>query len=161
MQRDPLLRRHPGVDVATKHEIYQLVGRLAREGRAILFYSSDAEELAHLAHRVIVMREGRVAAELEPPMTAEEIVSSAVRDTHAASPPLPATDERRRAPARRARRAEFWPHPLLVVLAAAVVIYCAIFYARLHALPGGFELTSTVNNTMPLVLAGLGQSLSS
>jgi ribose transport system ATP-binding protein len=73
-----------GVDIATKHEIYQLVGRLAREGRAILFYSSDAEELAHLAHRVIVMREGRVAAELEPPMTSEEIVSSAVRDTHAA-----------------------------------------------------------------------------
>jgi ribose transport system ATP-binding protein len=73
-----------GVDVATKHEIYQLVGRLAREGRAILFYSSDAEELAHLAHRVIVMREGRVAAELEPPMTAEEIVSSAVRDAYAA-----------------------------------------------------------------------------
>ena len=73
-----------GVDIATKHEIYQLVGRLAREGHAILFYSSDAEELSHLAHRVIVMREGRVAAELGPPMTSEEIVSSAVRDTHAA-----------------------------------------------------------------------------
>ncbi len=73
-----------GVDVATKHEIYQLVGRLAREGRAILFYSSDAEELAHLAHRVIVMREGRIAAELPAPVTSEEIVSSAVRDAHAA-----------------------------------------------------------------------------
>ena len=73
-----------GVDIAPKHEIYQLVGRLAREGRAILFYSSDAEELANLAHRVIVMREGRVAAELKPPMTSEEIVSSAVRDKHAA-----------------------------------------------------------------------------
>lgn len=69
-----------GVDVATKHEIYELIGRLAAEGRAILFYSSDAEELAHLCHRVIVMREGRIAAELTPPMSAEAIVSSAVRE---------------------------------------------------------------------------------
>ena len=70
-----------GVDIATKHEIYELMMRLAREGRAVLFYSSDAEELAHLCHRVLVMREGRIAAELEPPgLTAEGIVSAAVRD---------------------------------------------------------------------------------
>jgi ribose transport system ATP-binding protein len=73
-----------GVDVATKHEIYELINRLAREGRAILLYSSDAEELAHLAHRVLVMREGRIAAELRPPMTSEDIVSSAVRELDAA-----------------------------------------------------------------------------
>jgi ribose transport system ATP-binding protein len=70
-----------GVDVATKHEIYELMMRLAAEGRAILFYSSDAEELAHLCHRVLVMREGRVVAELRAPgITAEHVVSAAVRD---------------------------------------------------------------------------------
>ena len=70
-----------GVDVATKHEIYELMMRLASEGRAILFYSSDAEELAHLCHRVLVMREGRVVAELHTPgITAEQVVSAAVRD---------------------------------------------------------------------------------
>ncbi len=70
-----------GVDVATKHEIYELVVRLAAEGRAILFYSSDAEELAHLCHRVLVMREGRIVAELQAPgITAENVVSAAVRD---------------------------------------------------------------------------------
>ncbi len=70
-----------GVDVATKHEIYELMIRLAGEGRAILFYSSDAEELAHLCHRVLVMREGRIAAELKAPgITAEQIVSAAVRE---------------------------------------------------------------------------------
>jgi ribose transport system ATP-binding protein len=73
-----------GVDIATKHEIYELMMRLAREGRAVLFYSSDAEELAHLCHRVLVMREGRIAAELvAPSATAEDIVSAAVRE-----PPL-------------------------------------------------------------------------
>lgn len=74
-----------GVDVATKHEIYELVSALARDGHAILFYSSDAEELAHLCHRVLVMREGVVAAELHAPgITAEDIVSAAVRDHRAA-----------------------------------------------------------------------------
>ncbi len=74
-----------GVDVATKHEIYELMLRLASEGRSVLFYSSDAEELAHLCHRVLVLREGRVAAELKSPnITAEQIVAAAVRDHVAA-----------------------------------------------------------------------------
>ena len=73
-----------GVDVATKHEIYDLMMRLAGQGKAILFYSSEAEELAHLAHRVLVMREGRIAAELSgEALTAERIVAAAVRDRHA------------------------------------------------------------------------------
>jgi ribose transport system ATP-binding protein len=74
-----------GVDIATKHEIYQLMLRLIGEDRAILFYSSDAEELAHLCHRVLVMREGRIAAELAgPDLSAESIVAAALRDTLAA-----------------------------------------------------------------------------
>ncbi|HVE22537.1 MAG TPA: sugar ABC transporter ATP-binding protein [Acidocella sp.] len=73
-----------GVDVATKHEIYDLMMRLAGQGKAILFYSSEAEELAHLAHRVLVLREGRVAAELSgAALTAERIVAASVRDHHA------------------------------------------------------------------------------
>ncbi len=71
-----------GVDVATKHELYELVMQLAGNGHAILLYSSDAEELAHLCHRVLVMREGRIAAEMGAPgITAEHIVAAAVRDT--------------------------------------------------------------------------------
>ncbi|HWI27833.1 MAG TPA: sugar ABC transporter ATP-binding protein [Stellaceae bacterium] len=74
-----------GVDVATKHELYELIMRLAREGRSILFYSSDAEELARLSHRVLVMREGRIAAELSgDELSAETIVAAALRDSVAA-----------------------------------------------------------------------------
>ena len=74
-----------GVDIATKHEIYELMMRLAGEGKAILFYSSDTEELAHLCHRVLVLRDGRIAAELTPPaLTAEAIVAAAIRETHVA-----------------------------------------------------------------------------
>ena len=74
-----------GVDIATKREIYDLMQRLVGEGRSILFYSSDAEELAHLSHRVIVMREGRVVATLvNPGLSAEDVVAAAIKVPHAA-----------------------------------------------------------------------------
>ena len=70
-----------GVDVATKHEIYDLIIGLAKNGRSILLYSSDADELAHLSHRILVMREGRVAVELTGEgLTKEKIVAAAIRD---------------------------------------------------------------------------------
>ena len=73
-----------GIDIATKHEIYELMMRLAGEGKAILFYSSDTEELAHLCHRVLVLRDGHIAAELAPPeLDAEAIVAAAMHDVHA------------------------------------------------------------------------------
>ena len=54
-----------GVDVGTKHDIYELMMELAAEGKSLLFYSSETEEIAQLCHRVLVMREGRIAAELD------------------------------------------------------------------------------------------------
>ena len=70
-----------GVDVATKHEIYELIMRLAKEGRAIMLISPTPRNCAHLSHRVLVMREGRIAAELSgAELDAEIIVSAAVRD---------------------------------------------------------------------------------
>ncbi|WP_245511994.1 MULTISPECIES: sugar ABC transporter ATP-binding protein [unclassified Mesorhizobium] len=54
-----------GVDVGTKGEIFQLMRDLAAKGYAILFHSSDMPELVHVADRVMVMRDGRVAATLE------------------------------------------------------------------------------------------------
>jgi ribose transport system permease protein len=47
----------------------------------------------------------------------------------------------------------------LVLLAASIVVYCAIYFIAQRRLPGGFELTTTVNNTMPLVFAGVGQAI--
>lgn len=45
----------------------------------------------------------------------------------------------------------------LAMLLMAVVVYCLVYWWEQAALPGNFEITSTVDNTMPLVLAGLGQ----
>ncbi len=69
-----------GVDVATKHDIYDLVMTLSSEGRAILYYSSDTAEMAHLCHRVLVMREGRIVTELRSPeITADALVRASLR----------------------------------------------------------------------------------
>jgi len=53
-----------GIDVSAKAEIYALVRELADEGSAILFASTEVEELAGVCDRVLVMRAGRIAAEL-------------------------------------------------------------------------------------------------
>lgn len=53
-----------GIDVGAKFEIYQLVDRLAREGKAILLISSELPELLGLSHRIIVLSKGVIQAEL-------------------------------------------------------------------------------------------------
>lgn len=52
-----------GVDVAAKVQIHRFLVGLATEGTAVVVVSSDIEELLALAHRVIVLRHGRVAGE--------------------------------------------------------------------------------------------------
>jgi simple sugar transport system ATP-binding protein/ribose transport system ATP-binding protein len=53
-----------GVDVGAKRAIYELLTALTDEGLGVLLISSDVEEILGLAHRVLVMRGGRVEAEL-------------------------------------------------------------------------------------------------
>lgn len=63
-----------GVDVGTKSEIFQLMRDLAAKGYAILFYSSDLAELANVADRVMVLRQGRVAAMLDGDRISEDAI---------------------------------------------------------------------------------------
>ena len=76
------LARHPrilivdeptrGVDVGSKADIYRILRDLAAGGLALLVVSSDLPEVLALAHRIVVMAEGRVAGELDA-ATATEI----------------------------------------------------------------------------------------
>jgi len=54
-----------GVDVAAKAEIHVLIRGLAAGGRGVLLISSELPELVHLSHRVIVLRNGVMAGELQ------------------------------------------------------------------------------------------------
>ncbi len=53
-----------GIDVGAKAEIYNLIERLAREGRAIVVVSSELSEVIRVSDRVLVMREGQISATL-------------------------------------------------------------------------------------------------
>ncbi len=63
-----------GVDVGAKRAIYDLLASLAADGMAVLLISSDVEEVLGLAHRVLVMRQGRIVAEL----TGEQLTEAAI-----------------------------------------------------------------------------------
>ena len=63
-----------GVDVGTKLQIYDLLARLAESGVGILFYTTDINELVNLSHRVYVMADGEVSADLRAPDITEENV---------------------------------------------------------------------------------------
>jgi len=56
-----------GVDVEARGEIYSLVRKAVAAGTSVIVVTSDFEELARVADRVIVLAHGRVAAELHPP----------------------------------------------------------------------------------------------
>jgi ribose transport system ATP-binding protein len=63
-----------GVDVGTKADIFDLLVRLAADGRSILFYSTDLQELARVCHRVLVMSGGEVVGEVSGDLTEEAIL---------------------------------------------------------------------------------------
>ena len=53
-----------GVDVGAKRAIYDFIASLAADGLGVILISSELEEILGLSHRVLVMRRGRVVAEL-------------------------------------------------------------------------------------------------
>jgi ribose transport system ATP-binding protein len=71
-----------GIDVGTKQEIYQLLRELADAGTAILFYTTDYDELIGCCDRVSIMYDGGIVRELTGEAINEEnIVSSALNIT--------------------------------------------------------------------------------
>jgi len=61
-----------GIDIGAKSEIYAIVAKLAAEGKAVIMVSSELPEVLALSHRILVMCEGVVTAELDPRRTTQE-----------------------------------------------------------------------------------------
>jgi rhamnose transport system ATP-binding protein len=66
-----------GIDIATKAEVHRLLMQLARNGVAILMISSELPEVLRVSDRILVMREGRLAAEYSRSDASEEKIMSA------------------------------------------------------------------------------------
>jgi ribose transport system ATP-binding protein len=54
-----------GVDVGTKFELYRIIQQLAESGRSILLYSTEIPEIVNLCHRVLVVYDGQVMADIK------------------------------------------------------------------------------------------------
>jgi ribose transport system ATP-binding protein len=68
-----------GVDVGTKAEFYSLMTELCDEGKTILLYSSDDEELIGLCDRVLVIHDGNIHTELSgKSLTKENLVAASL-----------------------------------------------------------------------------------
>ena len=68
-----------GVDVGTKAEFYELLTQLCNEGKTILFYSSDDEELIGLSDRVLVIHDGMIRTELSgTSLTKENLIAASL-----------------------------------------------------------------------------------
>lgn len=74
-----------GIDVGAKSEIYKLLNALAAQGKAIVVISSELPEVLRLAHRVVVMCEGRVTGEL----TADAATQEGIMQLATRRDPLP------------------------------------------------------------------------
>ena len=76
MQPGVLLLDEPtrGIDVGAKQDIYKLMEKLAEAGVAILFVSSEMEEIIGMSDRAIVMHEGMLAGELMREQLTEESI---------------------------------------------------------------------------------------
>ncbi len=61
-----------GVDVGTKKEMFNITKQFAKEGKAILFYSTDAEELVNICNSVIVMNNGTITGRLDKELISRE-----------------------------------------------------------------------------------------
>ncbi|MGO1837619.1 MAG: ABC transporter ATP-binding protein, partial [Agrococcus casei] len=63
-----------GIDVGAKAEIYQIIRRLADEGKAIVLISSELPELIGMADRIYTIFEGEITGELDAARVDQETV---------------------------------------------------------------------------------------
>ena len=70
-----------GIDVGAKVEVFEAMDRMARDGAALLMVSSELPELMQVADRILVMRQGRITAELARGCTQEEIMRHAALES--------------------------------------------------------------------------------
>jgi ribose transport system ATP-binding protein len=76
-----------GVDIGAKQEIYRLMEELAASGVAVLFVSSDLEEILGMSDRTLVLHEGRLSGELLRSELSEEAVMQLATGTERKSSP--------------------------------------------------------------------------
>ena len=65
-----------GIDIGAKAEVFRLLGEKAAQGLAVVFSTSEVQECHSVAHRIVVMRRGKISAEFGPDVAKEEIMAA-------------------------------------------------------------------------------------
>ena len=69
--------RMSGVDIGGKAEIYHIINQLACDGVAVIMISSELPEVLSMSDRILVMHEGRIAAEVDAATATQESIMHA------------------------------------------------------------------------------------
>ncbi|WP_367947960.1 sugar ABC transporter ATP-binding protein [Rathayibacter sp. VKM Ac-2858] len=77
-QPDVILLDEPsrGIDIGAKAEVFRLLAERARDGLAVVYTTSEVGECLSIAHRIIVMSRGRIAAEFGSDVSKEDIMAA-------------------------------------------------------------------------------------
>ncbi|AXK46373.1 sugar ABC transporter ATP-binding protein [Brachybacterium saurashtrense] len=65
-----------GIDIGAKAEVFGLLAEHARQGLAVLFTTSEIDECFSIAHRIVVLRRGRVSAEFGPDAARADVMAA-------------------------------------------------------------------------------------
>ncbi len=65
-----------GIDIGAKAEVFRLLAEKAAHGLAVVFSTSEVQECLSIAHRIVVMRRGRISAEFGPDASKEDIMAA-------------------------------------------------------------------------------------
>jgi erythritol transport system ATP-binding protein len=65
-----------GIDIGAKAEVFKLLAEGAAKGLAVVYSTSEVGECLSIAHRIVVMRRGRISAEFTSDVTKEEIMAA-------------------------------------------------------------------------------------
>ncbi|HEY0792764.1 MAG TPA: ATP-binding cassette domain-containing protein [Chthoniobacterales bacterium] len=154
-----------GIDVGTKQEVYRLIRELAEAGIAILFYSTDYEELIGMCDRVMVCYGGKLIRELEgKDLNEHNLITASLNLGETSTGPAAASKavhssgdpgRSKRQAFRRLWRQQAGPFMAFVVFAVMFLL----FSARQQNGLSTNVLTSVSNKAVVLALVAMGQTL--
>jgi ribose transport system ATP-binding protein len=160
-----------GVDVGTKQELYQILRKLADEGAAILFYSTDYDELIGCCDRVLVLYGGTIVRSFEgADITERNLVTSALNlplaqaqsSEQSASVRMQPTEEPKSGPILRPK--SDWKFHLgaqrKILFAVALFLVMFTIYITKH--PVGFSprvINTAANKGVLLALVAMAQTI--
>ncbi len=65
-----------GIDIGAKAEVFRLLAERATQGLAVIFSTSEVAECLSIAHRIVVMRRGKISAQFGSDVTKEQIMAA-------------------------------------------------------------------------------------